>query len=136
MDILLRYIRMLMVLSLAITGLQLVQDRGGGQWFFTLLGLVVALNLAPYLGAIAVMRRVPPRWAQAVGTSTCLFGLADVAVRMQAFNFPTENSDGRMALWLPLSALAAIPLLTVVCYAGVAAFSRGGAATEGGSPQP
>ena len=135
MDTLLRFLRMLLVLSLAITLIQLAQDRGGGNMFFTLLGLVLALNVAPYLGSIAAMKRLPVRWGLAVGVAACLFGVADVGVRMQAFNFPTENSDGRMALWLPIYAVAAIPLLTLLCYPVIAAFS-GRHTTEAESRQP
>jgi hypothetical protein len=131
MDTLLRFIRMLLALSLAITLIQLAQDRGGGDMFFTLLGLVLALNVAPYLGSIAAMKRLPVRWGLAVGVAACLFGLADVGIRMQAFNFPTETSDGRMALWLPIYAVAAIPLLALICYAGIAVFSRTGRPTNG-----
>ena len=130
MDTLLRFLKTLMVLSVAITGWQLLGDRGGGQYFFTLLGLVVALNFAPYLLSLAAMKRLPERWGLAVGAGACAFGAADVLWRMQAFNFPTENSGAEMALWLPIYAAAAIPLLTVVSYAAIAAFSRGANAGE------
>jgi hypothetical protein len=124
MDTLSRYLRTLMVLSLAITGVALIGDRGGGRWFFTLLGFTIAINLAPYLLSLAAMRRLPRRWGLALGTAACLFGVADVAVRMQAFNFPTPRSDAGMAFWLPVFSVVAIPLLAGASYLVLAAAAR------------
>ena len=125
MDTLLRFLKTLMVLSVALTGWQLLGDRGGGDWFFTLLGLTIALNLAPYLGSIEAMKRLPVRWGLAVGIAACLFGVVDVGWRMQAFNFATSSRDaGIAAFWVPLGGVAAIPLLALLCYPGIAAISR------------
>lgn len=136
METLLRFLRMLMVLSLAITLIQLAQDRGGGNLFFTLVGLVLALNLAPYLGSMAAMRRLPGRWPVAVGMAACLFGAVDSLWRMQAFNFPTENSGGEMALWLPIYGAIAIPVLTLVFYGLLSVFGREGRPDAETAPPP
>src|SRR5262245_7393248 len=101
-----RFIQAFMVLSAAITAVQIAQDRGGGRFLLTLIAAVMAACVAPYLGALAAMRRLPARWALAVGLAACMFGAVDVAVRTQAFNFPTVQSNGSMALWLPIYSLA------------------------------
>ncbi len=72
---------------------------------------------------MAAMRRVGQRWGLAIGLATLIFGVVDVAVRMQAFFFPTETSGGEMAFWLPIYSLGLIPLVALVLHTilGVAA---------------
>ena len=113
-----------MALSVVITVVQILQDGGGGRFLFTLVAAVLAGCIAPYVGVRAAMHRLPARWALAVGVAGLVYGAVDVAVRTQAFNFPTERSDGAMALWLPLYSVAAIPVVTVLGYAAVTALYR------------
>ena len=82
----------------------------------------------PYLLALAAARRLSPSWGTAVSAATAFFGAVDVAVRMQAFFFPSERSGGAMGLWLPLSAVVAIPALAVLLHTAVGVFARGAAA--------
>jgi hypothetical protein len=110
------FVQGFLTLSLLITLAKLSTDSGGGDYFFTLMGFVIAATLAPYAAAMAVMRRVAPRLARAVGFATILYGTLDGAVRTQAFFFPTDRSGGAMAVWLPVYALALIPLFTSIVY--------------------
>ena len=113
-----------MFLSLGLTAGALLNERGGGRWMFTLIGLVLFGAAAPYLAAGAAVRRLPARWAVAVGVAVCVFGVADAAMRTQAFYFPESDSDGAMALWLPIASLAAIPLTALICHPLIRFFSR------------
>ncbi len=114
-----------LLLSTLITAAKLSTDTGGGDYFFTLLGAVVLGGAAPYLVALSVMRQLRSPWAAAVGVATILFGLVDAGVRTQAFFFPTDTSDGGMALWLPIWSVALIPLATVLVHTVLGVYSRG-----------
>ncbi len=118
------FIQAFLTLSVGITAAKLSTDSGGGDYFFTLIGLVMFGSAAPYLLATASMRRVGDTWAQAIGVATMMFGAVDVSVRMQAFFFPTERSGGGMALWLPISAIALIPLFAVILHTALGVFTR------------
>ncbi len=118
-----RFIEALFVLSLGVTVVKLSGDRGGGDAFFTLLALVLCGTIAPYWLGLRAMSRWPG-WAVAIGVGTTLFGAVDVAIRMQAFYFPTIRSDGAMALWLPLASLGLIPGAAVIAHTIVGAFTR------------
>lgn len=124
MEALQRFIQAFLGLNVGMTVVVLAGDRGGGRFALTLAALVLAITAAPYLGVVAAMRRLSPRWAVAVGTAASLFGAADAALRMQALYFPTSTSDGAIAIWLPVSSLIAIPALAVVSYGGLAALDR------------
>ncbi len=110
MDTTVRFLQAFLTLSFGITLVKLSGDSGGGDYFFTLLWLVLVATAAPYLLAMATMRRVGERWGLAIGIATLIFGFADAAVRMQAFFFPTDRSGGGMAFWLPIYSLGIIPL--------------------------
>lgn len=124
MNAAIRFVQGFLTLSLLITLAKLSTDSGGGDYFFTLLGLVLAATLLPYAAAMTVMRRATHRLGLAVGLATIMFGMLDSAVRIQAFFFPTDRSGGAMALWLPVYSLALIPLLTSVVYATLGALNR------------
>ncbi len=118
------FVQAFQLLSAGITLAKLSVDTGGGDYFFTLVGLVLMGTVLPYLLAFAAMRRLPPRWGLAVGIAAALFGAVDVSVRMQAFFFPTDRINGGMALWLPLSALVMIPCGAVLAHVTIGALSR------------
>jgi len=61
-------------------------------------------------------RVTQPRWSRASGAAACVFGLADVTMRTIGFFFPTDRLDVRLAFWLPLSSLVAIPFITVIAH--------------------
>lgn len=103
-------------LSLLVTLIALGDDRGGGDYLFTLMALVLWGAAGPYLLALAAVRRLRPAWSHAVAIGTALFGVIDVPVRMQAFYFPTDRSGGAMALWLPVSSLVLIPLFAALAH--------------------
>ena len=126
MEALQRFIHAFLGLGVGLTAVRLATDRGGGRFAFTLSALLLVVAAAPYLVAMAAMRRVPPRWALAVALATCLFGAADAALRMKAFYFATSTADGAMAIWLPLYSLAVIPGLAIVAYACIAIVDRTG----------
>lgn len=129
-----RFTQAFMALSAGITAMNIVQAGGGGRFLLTLIAAVMVASVAPYLGALAAMRRLPLRWGLAVGIAACVFGAVDVAVRTQAFNFPTERSDGSMALWLPIYSLVAIPVMAVLSYAAVTAVTPVTASSDTPSP--
>jgi hypothetical protein len=113
-------------LSLVVTLSRLSTDTGGGDYFFTLLGVVLLGSVLPYLVALAVMSRLQPAWSAAVGLAAVVFGALDGVMRVQAFFFPTERSGGGMALWLPLSSFVIIPALAGILrtMAGVFGIDR------------
>ena len=111
-----RFAQAFMGLSLAITLAKLSTDRGGGQFLLTLIGFVILSTLAPYWLSQMAMRRLTPRWAAAVGIALVVFGSTDVALRMRGFFFPSETLDGRLAFWLPIYSLAAIPLTAHIAH--------------------
>jgi len=103
--------------SLAVTVARLSTDRGGGQYLFTLIAFVIVSTIAPYWLSMRAMERVTqPRWTLAIGAAACVFGLADVTMRTIGFFFPTDRLDVRLAFWLPLSSLVAIPFITVIAH--------------------
>jgi hypothetical protein len=110
------YVEAFGALSVVITLTKLAGDRGGGDYFFTLFGLVMAGTVAPYWCALGAMKRASGEWRSAIGLAAALFGAVDVAVRLQAFFFPTERSNGAMALWLPLAAVVVVPTMSVLFY--------------------
>ena len=63
MDLPLRFVQAFLTLSVGVTIARLTTDTGGGDYFFTLIFLVVMGAAAPYWLAMKVMRRTPPRWA-------------------------------------------------------------------------
>jgi hypothetical protein len=110
------FIEAFLTLSVAITLGRLSTDTGGGDYFFTLVALVLAGAAAPYFVALAAIRRLPPQAAKSTAIATVAFGVCDALVRTQAFFFPTERSGGGMALWLPVYGLCVIPLVTVIVH--------------------
>ena len=63
------------------------------------------------------------RVAVAIGIGACVFGAIDVAVRFQAFFFPTGSLNAGLALRLPLYAVGAIPLFSLVARTLLNVFS-------------
>ena len=124
MDTVVRFIQSFLTLSLGITLVKLSGDRGGGNYFFTLIWLVMMGAAAPYLIALAAMRRTQLLWGLSIGWATVLFGITDAAVRTQAFFFPTGNSGGSMALWLPILAVGLIPLFAVILHTIIGVVTR------------
>jgi hypothetical protein len=118
------FIQAFLTLSVAITLGRLSTDTGGGDYFFTLVALVLAGAAAPYLIALAVIRRLRPLAARSAGMATLVFGIADALVRTQAFFFPSERSGGSMALWLPVYGLCLIPVMAVIVHTFVTVFQR------------
>lgn len=116
MEALQRFVRMFMGLSVGMTAVAIVTGGGSARFLLTLIALILVAAAAPYLLALAAMRRLPPRWGLAVAIATCLFGIADAAYRMQAFYFPNSPADGAMAIYMPLYSLAVIPVLALVSY--------------------
>ena len=125
MSVLFTLTGILIALSCGVTAVKL-STESGGQWLFTMIGLVLFGAAAPYLAARAVMRRVQPAWALATGWAAVIFGVADVAIRTWAFYVPNASLGGGVAFWLPISAVAAIPFMAVVAHTflGVEARSR------------
>ena len=115
MDTLKRFIQAFMAMNVGMTAVELATERGG-RFLFTFIALVLALTAAPYVAAMAGMRRLPERWALALGIAAMLFGAADAALRMQALYFPRTSTDPATAVWLSLSSFAVIPALVVVAY--------------------
>jgi len=124
MDTVVRFVQAVLTLSVGITLAKLSGDRGGGNYLFTLIAMVLLGAAAPYLIAMATMRRVAEPWGLAIGLATILFGVADNAVRTQAFFFPTERSGGGMALWLPIYSLGLIPLFAVILHTAIGVIAR------------
>lgn len=116
METAIRFAQACMWLSGLITASALVNERGGGQYMFTLMALVLLGAVLPYYAALGAARRLSGRWGTAIASAACAFGALDVLVRMQAFYFPTDRSAGGMALWLPLSSLLVLPILSVLFY--------------------
>ncbi|MEQ1759729.1 MAG: hypothetical protein ABL986_15540 [Vicinamibacterales bacterium] len=116
MDLPLRFVQAFLTLSVGVTIARLTTDTGGGDYFFTLIFLVVMGAAAPYWLAMKVARRTPPRWAASIAWAALAFGAIDCAVRVQAFYFPTEASGGGMALWLPIYAIGLIPLFALIAW--------------------
>jgi hypothetical protein len=129
------FVQAFLTLSLVITLARLSTDTGGGDYFFTLIAVVVAGSAAPYFLALKAMARLKPRRAWATGVATTIFGVLDTSVRTQAFFFPTERSGGGMALWLPLYAILLIPLLSVIVHTG-AQVAGGDRGISGGAEDP
>jgi hypothetical protein len=115
MDALTRFIQAFMAMNLGMTAVELASERGG-RFLFTFVVFVLALTAAPYLAAMAGMRRLPARWAIALGIAAALFGAADAALRMQALYFPRTSTDPAMAVWLPITSVVVIPVLAAVAY--------------------
>ena len=124
-----RGVRGLMAVSVAITFAQLARETGG-DYFFTLIGLILLGAALPYLLALAAMRRLPPRWARAAGVVTLLGGVIDAAWRVQAFFYPTPASNRAMAFWLPIYGVLAIPFFTVLAHTFMTAFRPDGEPTD------
>jgi hypothetical protein len=112
-----------MAVSLGITLAKLATDRGGGQFLLTLIAFVLASTIAPYWISLKTMPRLTPRWATALGISVCVFGVIDVVLRMRGFFFPTDALDGRLAFWLPIYSIAAIPLTAVIAHTFITAIA-------------
>ncbi len=133
------FVQAFLTLSFTITLVKLSGDSGGGNYFFTLLWLVLMGTAGPYLLAMALMRRVTPPWATAIGIGAAVFGAIDVAIRMQAFFFPTERSGGGMALWLPIYSLGLIPLFAIIAHTMLGVAARNASVHEtraGNDPGP
>ena len=111
-----------MWISLAITLARLSTDRGGGDYLFTLIGFVVLSTLAPYWLSMRAMDRVTPRWALAIGAAVCLFGIGDITLRTIGFFFPTFSIDARLAFWLPIASIIAIPFTALIAHTFLVAF--------------
>jgi|CXWL01.1.fsa_nt_gi hypothetical protein len=126
-----RFIQAFLTLSVGITLVKLSGDSGGGDYFFTLVWLVLMGAAAPYLVAMSTMRRVGERWRLAIGLATILFGAVDAAARTQAFFFPTDRIGGGMALWLPIYAVGLIPLFAVILHTAIGVFTRERVQDEG-----
>jgi hypothetical protein len=124
METLVRFVQAFLTVSLLITLAALSTDTGGGDYFFTLIWLVTMGTVAPYLIAGALMRRLGARWARAVGAATVTFGIIDTTVRTQAFFFPTDRSNGAMALWLPIYALGLIPFFALLAHTIIGVATR------------
>ena len=112
-----------MIGSIAVTFTALAREPGRDN-LFTLIGLVLGAAALPYVLAMAALRRTPERWATAIGIATCLFGVADIAWRVQAFFYPTLTSEGGMAVWLPIYGAAAIPFFAVIVHTFLTAFGN------------
>ena len=119
-----RFAQAFLGLSLLVTLAELGRERAN-DYLFTLIGLILFGTAAPYLASFAVMKRVPARWAGAIGIAVALFGAVDVPWRMQAFFFPTDTSYGSMAIWLPLSSVWAVPLVAVIAHTFLTVFRDG-----------
>lgn len=119
-----RFAQAFLLLSVGTTLARLSTDTGGGDYFFTLIWLVLVGTVAPYLTGFAAARRVSAKWGLAIVTATAIYGAMDASVRMQAFFFPTERSGGGMALWLPISAVGLIPLFGVIAHLVIGAAAR------------
>jgi len=74
MDTVVRFVQAVLTLSVGITLAKLSGDRGGGNYLFTLIAMVLLGAAAPYLIAMATMRRVAEPWGLAIGLATILFG--------------------------------------------------------------
>jgi hypothetical protein len=119
-----RFVQAFLTLTLVITLAKLSVDTGGGDYFFTLIWLVLVATAAPYWLALTLMRRVGTGWRDAIGAAAIAFGIIDAGVRTQAFFFPTERSGGAMAVWLPIYSLAIIPAVTVIARTFLNVFGR------------
>lgn len=117
-----RIVTAVMWANVAVTAAELSRERAG-DYMFTMIGLVLILTAAPYLASRAVMRRVGAGWALAIGIGACVFGAIDVAVRFQAFFFPTGSLNAGLALRLPFYAVGAIPLFSVIARTLLNVFS-------------
>jgi hypothetical protein len=106
-----RFVEAFGLLSLVLTGAALLNDRGGGDYFFSLLGLVLLTTIAPYAVVLRVLARPTSPWVLALGRAAIAFGVTDVCVRTPALLFPDDGLNGAVVLWLPLVALVGIPLL-------------------------
>lgn len=115
MDTLLRFIQAFMAMNLGMTAVELATERSG-RFLFTFIALVLALTAAPYVASMAGMRRLPERWALALGSAAVVFGAADAALRMQALYFPRTSTDPAMAVWISIASIAIIPVFAVIAY--------------------
>ena len=131
-----RAVKAVMWINVAITAAELSRESAG-QYLFTMIAFVLAITAAPYLAAAAVMRRVGTGWARAIGSAACTFGLIDAAVRIPAFFFPSGALNRGLALWLPIYALAAIPLFSALIKTFMDVLGRKtGGLTEGSGEGP
>ncbi len=117
-----RLVTVVMWANVAVTAAELANETAG-DWLFTMIGLVLILTAAPYLASRAVMRRAGAGWALAIGIGACVFGAIDVALRFQAFFFPTGAINRGLAIRLPFYALAAIPLFSLIARTLLNVFS-------------
>ena len=112
-----RFVEAFGLLSLVLTITALLNDRGGGDYFFSLLGLVLLATIAPYAVVLRVMARPVSPWTVALGRAAIVFGITDVCLRTPALLFPDEGLNGAVVVWLPLVALVGIPLLAATLRA-------------------
>lgn len=109
-----RFVEAFGLVSLLLTLAELLNDRGGGDYFFSLVGLVLLITIAPYVVVVRLLSRPSSSRTAPVGQAATAFGLFDVCVRTPALLFPDERLNGTAVLWLPVLALIAIPALAAV----------------------